>query len=153
MSLEFCATDDLFSEWSDTAASERQDTIWIAEKNRRLIVEFIFDSSLAVSSVAEATLSARFREHAEKWDNETAHLSSPAQRFIHPSYVAIMGMAQDHRDEVVSLLLRDMEENRREWFWALSYITHENPIDKRDSGSLDKMIRAWVKWGRKKGLR
>jgi hypothetical protein len=97
------------------------------------------------------TLEERFREEAEKWDRETAHLSSPAQRFLHPSYVAIMGMAQDNRDKVIDLLLRDMRDNRREWFWALSYLTHQNPIDKRDSGKLDNMIQSWVRWGKQEG--
>lgn len=100
---------------------------------------------------AAQTFEQQFYEQAEKWDRETAHLSSPAQRFLHPSYVAIMGMAQDNRDKVIDLLLRDMRDNRREWFWALSYLTHQNPIDRRDSGRLDKMIKAWVQWGKQEG--
>jgi hypothetical protein len=64
------------------------------------------------------TLEQNFREQAKKWDRETAHLSSPAQRFSHASYIAILGMANDNRDKVIDLLLRDMKNNRREWFWA-----------------------------------
>jgi len=108
------------------------------------------------AAVADArTLEERFREQAEKWDRETAHLSSPTQRFVNPSYQAILGMGNDHREDVIDLLLRDMQQNRREWFWALSYLTHENPIERKDAGKLDKMIDAWVRWGRKRhrGLR
>jgi hypothetical protein len=111
-----------------------------------------FPNETATSIASERTLKERFFEQSDKWDSETAHLSSPAQRFLHPSYVAIMGMAQENRDEIVRLLLQDMQANRREWFWALSYLTHENPIDLQDSGNLNKMIRAWGQWGRKKGL-
>jgi hypothetical protein len=93
----------------------------------------------------------RFYLEAEKWDEETAHLSSPAQKFAHPSYVAILGMANDNRDKVIDLLLQDMQRNRREWFWALSYLTHENPIPRSASGRLDKMIMAWVEWGKERG--
>jgi len=96
-------------------------------------------------------LAERFREQAEKWDQETAHLSSPAQRFAHPSYVAILGMANDNRDKVIDLLLQDMQQNHREWFWALSYLTHENPIPRSASGRLDKMIKAWIEWGKERG--
>jgi hypothetical protein len=69
---------------------------------------------------------------------------------MHPSYQAIMGMASDNRDEVIDLMLRDMQQNRREWFWALSYLTHENPIERKDAGRLDKMIKAWVRWGQQR---
>ena len=113
--------------------------------------ERLQQSETNVAVADSLTLEDRFHEQAEKWDHETAHLSSPAQRFLHPSYVAIMGMAQDNRDEVIDLLLRDMRDNHREWFWALSYLTHQNPIDRRDSGKLDKMIQAWVRWGKQEG--
>jgi hypothetical protein len=105
------------------------------------------DVDMHVVAEADKPLEEQFREQADKWDYETAHLSSPAQRFAHPSYVAILGMANDHREEVIDLLLRDMKQNRREWFWALSYLTHENPINRKDAGRLDKMIDAWVRWG------
>jgi hypothetical protein len=110
--------------------------------------EKVAAAQAATAVVADTrTLEERFTEQAEKWDRETAHLSAPAQRFAHPSYLAILGMANDNRDEVIDLLLRDMQKNRREWFWALSYLTHENPIDRKDAGRLDKMIQAWVRWG------
>ncbi len=102
-------------------------------------------------TVPRLSLEQRFHREAEKWDHETAHLSSPAQRFAHPSYVAILGMAEQNRDRVIDLLLRDLQQNRREWFWALSYLTHENPIPRSASGRLDKMIKAWVEWGKEQG--
>ena len=102
-----------------------------------------------LSAPSAIDLEQQFYQEAEKWDTETAHLSSPAQRFAHPSYVAILGMANDNREKIIDLLLRDMQQNRREWFWALSYLTHENPIPRAASGRLEKMIDAWVEWGRK----
>ena len=112
------------------------------------------DDDACVVAEADKTIEEQFREQAEKWDYETSHWSSPAQRLAHPSYVAILGMANDHREEVIDLLLRDMQQNRREWFWALSYLTHENPIDRKDAGRLDKMIDAWIRWAeRRRGRR
>jgi len=101
--------------------------------------------------IAEKTLAERFQEQSDKWDRETAHLSSPTQRFTHPSYLAILGMANENRDEVIDLLLKDMQRNRREWFWMLSYLTHENPVEGKDNGKLHRMIEAWVKWGHRQG--
>lgn len=99
----------------------------------------------------ETPLEERFREQADKWQRETQHLSSPGQRMMHPSYQAIMGMASDNRDEVIDLMLRDMQQNRRAWFWALSYLAQDNPISASDAGKTDKMIKAWVKWGEERG--
>jgi hypothetical protein len=100
-------------------------------------------------------LDGRLRQQAERWDRETAHLSSPLQRMIHPSYQAILGMSAEsaeNRREVIRFLLRDLKQNRRDWFLALSYLTHENPINPKDSGKTDKMIRSWVEWGEEQGL-
>ena len=99
-------------------------------------------------AVTESNLEQRFREQADKWERETQHLSSPTQRIMHPSYQAILGMGR----EIVPILLRDLQQNRRAWFGALSYLTHENPIDPKDAGEMDKMIAAWVNWGKLKRL-
>jgi len=45
------------------------------------------------------------------------------------------------------LLLQDLKENRRPWFWALSYLTQANPITPNDAGRMDRMIEAWTRWG------
>ncbi len=98
------------------------------------------------------SVSDRFKEQADKWGRETQHLSSPAQIMMHPSYQAILGMAQDNETEIIRLMLHDLVENRRPWFWALSYLTRENPIKASDAGKLDKMIKSWADWGRQKGV-
>jgi hypothetical protein len=98
----------------------------------------------------EPSLEERFRILAQQWANETGHLSSPNQKMLHPSYQAILGMGQEHREEVIDLLLRDLAENRRPWFWALSYLAQANPITPADAGRMDRMIDAWVRWGNKR---
>jgi hypothetical protein len=104
------------------------------------------------TAVIETSLEERFREQSDKWARETGHLSSPAQKMLHPSYQAILGMAGDQKEEVIRLLLRDMEKNRRGWFLALSYLAQDNPIKQADAGKIDKMIAAWVSWGKEKRL-
>ena len=102
----------------------------------------------ALTNVTEVSLEEKFREQAEKWQRETKHLSSPTQKIMHPSYQAVLGMG----NEVVPFLLRDLAQNRGEWFWALSYLTQENPIKREDAGKMDKMIASWVSWGQERGL-
>jgi hypothetical protein len=92
------------------------------------------------------TLEQRFLDQAQQWEDETGHLSSPSQRMVHPSYQAIIGMAQAHKDEMIRLMIKDMKESRRHWFWALSYLTQDNPIKPEDAGRIDRMIDAWVRW-------
>lgn len=94
----------------------------------------------------------QFHEQADKWRRETEHLSSPAQIMMHPSYHAILGMAKGREQEVIRLMLCDLRDNRAPWFWALSYLTKENPIQQSDAGNLDKMIKAWVNWGTARGI-
>lgn len=119
------------------------------EDNTTLLLDILFDAKEIADS--PITLEERFNREAEKWDTETAHISSPQQRFAHPSYAAILGMAKDKPEDVIRLLLIDMQRNRREWFWALSYLTHENPVTRKDYGKLDKMIADWVRWGKETG--
>ncbi|MGO9590373.1 MAG: hypothetical protein ACLP3K_10060 [Candidatus Acidiferrales bacterium] len=104
------------------------------------------------TAVERKALAERFKEQAHKWASETAHLSSPTQRMMHPSYQAILGMAREDEDTVIRLMLRDLRDNRRWWFWALSYLTEENPIKDSEAGKFDKMIEAWVDWGKRRGI-
>lgn len=109
-------------------------------------VQTVFESENAVAN--ELSLEQRFREQADKWERETRHISSVTKRVMHPSYQTIIGMGPD----VVPLLIRDLRQNRRAWFWALSHITGVNPINPADAGKMDKMIMAWVNWATEKGL-
>lgn len=104
------------------------------------------------AAVGSDTLEQRFRKQADKWAEEIRHLSSPTQRIMHPSYQAILGMGQEDKQAVISLLIRDLQRNRREWFWALSFLAQDNPITPADAGKMDKMISAWVNWGKARGL-
>jgi hypothetical protein len=100
----------------------------------------------------ESRLAERFREQSDKWAQETRHLSSPIQRMGHPSYQAIMGMAQENKREVIRLLILDLQQRRRPWFWALSYLAQTNPVSRKDAGKMDRMIEAWVKWAKAEGV-
>jgi hypothetical protein len=125
---------------------------------RRQAAIALYDSRIAkvmasVASPAEIAatglqLEQRFREQADKWQREAGYFSSVTKRAMHPSYQTIIGMGRD----VVPLLLRDLQLNGRDWFWALSAITEENPVNPADAGKLEKMTAAWVAWGRRKRL-
>lgn len=100
----------------------------------------------------QESLGDRFRKQAEKWQRETRHLSSPLQKMIHPSYQAILGMGAEHKQEIVSFMLRDLQQNQGDWFLALSYLTQADPTNPKDAGKTAKLAGAWIKWGKEKGL-
>jgi hypothetical protein len=143
--LEYCDPPSGVAEWS-----ERQDS-WTdphsAELRARRALEEVLSVARARVQPNVVQLGDRFKEHAAKWELETAHLSSPTQMMRHPSYEAIILMG----NAVVPLLIRDLQENRRAWFGALTYLTGENPIAPSDAGKMDRMIQAWVSWGKEKG--
>jgi hypothetical protein len=117
-----------------------------AARRRRLYDEVI--AQLVADPPAPlAKIEQRFLEEAGRWDRETAYLSSTPKMVLHDSYQKIIAMGPD----VVPYLLRDLEQNRRSWFWALRYLTNANPVPPEDQGNLDKMIAAWLAWARREG--
>ena len=94
------------------------------------------------------SLETEFREHAEKWARDTRFTSSTSSMIKHPSYQTIVAMGYD----VVPLLLQDLRDNGRFWFWALTEITGDNPIDPADAGVIKNMTNSWLDWGIEKGL-
>jgi hypothetical protein len=134
-------------DWIDDSRVETKE--WIKHGTSSTALMAMLSLDHFVGDVED--IETEFQREAEVWAKETAHLSSPQQRFQHPSYTTILEMAKDNRYQVIRLMLEDMQANRREWFWALKALTHENPVDQKDSGYKDKMISAWVRWGRRQG--
>lgn len=145
---DYCAVLDT-KDWLQPAPSWAK--LERAESDSLREAELAFAAALAAARIPNApsrSLANSFREQVEIWERETGYMSSPIQRMEHPSYQAILGMARESEREIVGLLLRDMRDHRRPWFGALSYITKENPISRSDAGKMEKMISAWLQWGK-----
>ena len=89
-------------------------------------------------------LEAEFREHAQKWEQETKYSSSLEEMVIHPSYQRIVGMGR----QVVPLLLRELQQAPQHWFWALHAISGEDPA--QGTTTLKDAVQAWLQWGRER---
>ena len=87
---------------------------------------------------------AEFERLALEWKSETAHLSSPGAIAEHRAYQEIIGMGK----EVIPFILRDLEDCRAQWFWALRSITRESPVRPQDRGDVRAMTDAWLSWGK-----
>lgn len=92
-------------------------------------------------------LAARFQQLADRWRDETAHLSPIRKKVLHPAYQEIIGMGAP----AVPLILAEMKRRPGQWFWALQAITGANPIADEQQGNLGTMTDAWLDWGAQHG--
>lgn len=92
-------------------------------------------------------LEQKFADLTEQWQKETAHLSSTLTIAMHPAYQQIIGMGKP----VLPLIFKRLIMGSGHWFWALSAITGENPVNPEDAGHVEKMREAWLSLGRERG--
>lgn len=129
--------------------------LWISGKNlltdrsgkTRLCQQWIRPAVHTRVDADSQTVTA-FRRLRDQWESETAHLSSVTKIILHPAYQRIIGLGPS----VVPLLLREIEGEPRDWFWALSAITGRQPVPPEDAGNLRRMAEAWLAWGRANNL-
>lgn len=106
------------------------------------------DTPPTIDAAAE-TLDERFHRLADAWQKAVAHLSSSSKRDNHPAYREIIALGPS----VVPLLLRDLEQTSRHWFTALAEITKAQPVSSEDAGNIQRMVQAWLNWGKTQGYR
>ncbi len=90
----------------------------------------------------------KFQRLAAEWKAKSRFLSNTAQMAMLPPYQKIIGMGWD----AVPLILEELRREPDQWFWALEAITEENPVPPEAAGRVDLMARAWLDWGRQRGL-
>lgn len=88
-------------------------------------------------------LRKRFNDLAETWKGETRFLSSISDIIIHPAHLQIVAMGP----KAVPLILNRMKQEAGLWFWALNFITGENPVTEDIRGNIKAMSEAWLDWG------
>ena len=99
----------------------------------------------------QQSLEQLFHEHAERWKDETGHLSSITKRFAHPSYLRIIALVRYSTGNALErLLLQELSREPDHWFDALTAVTGENPV--KPTHDFDAAVAAWLEWGRKKGI-
>jgi hypothetical protein len=105
-------------------------------------------ASASAAAVIEVPVEQRFRDLADKWSEETGHVSSLDDRISSPVYREIVKLGWD----VVPSLLSDLQRTHRLWLPALAEITGLCPFDRSDAGNLRRMTEAWIRWGKRKEL-
>ncbi len=100
------------------------------------------------STTKPPSLEARFRSLAKRWKKDTELDSSITRMIRHSAYQEIIGMGE----QVVPLLLDELRREPDFWFAALQKITGVDPVPKASAGKINEMTKAWIDWGRDKGL-
>ncbi len=83
-----------------------------------------------------------------QWQKDTEHFSSASRMAKHPAYREIVSMKED----VLPILLEQLKRDPDDWFIALHEITGENPVPQKSAGNIKEMAKAWIKWGKEKGI-
>jgi hypothetical protein len=83
-----------------------------------------------------------FYNLVEDWKRDNEFESSLTRMFLHPAYQRIIGFGKN----VLPLIFNELREDPDYYFWALTAITGEDPVDPKDMGNLRKMTEAWLKW-------
>lgn len=104
------------------------------------------DSKFHAPPIKRLDLEVRFERLADRWEADTAFESIVTRKAMDPSYQLIIGMGP----RVVPLILRRLQEKPRQWFWALTAITDEDPA--HGQTSVADASEAWLAWGRERGL-
>jgi hypothetical protein len=89
----------------------------------------------------------KFIRLRDLWKSQRGPESSTTRLMMHPAYQKIIGMGP----AVVPLLLRELEHEPDNWFWALRAITEEDPVPPETRGDGGAMARAWLNWARERG--
>ena len=97
------------------------------------------------SSNGTSGLESQFHRLKAQWRADTFVLSDPNKIMGHPAMRSIIAMGED----VVPIILRDLRDDPSLLVWALPKIVGMNPPFQ---GNNDRMIEAWLQWGREKGL-
>ena len=101
-----------------------------------------------VSDVVEFDLANRFTLLASEWKAKSRFLSNSAQMAMLKPYQQIIGMGKP----VLPFILRELQHEPDQWFWALEAITGENPVPQESAGRVHEMAQSWIEWGKTNGL-
>jgi len=140
-------------------ADNFQNYYWLALKTQNLNLQqsaprFVFpqvDSkpiSKGVESNTKASDSAEletiFKGLAKNWREVTGGYSLTMRRYANGSYQSILAL--EPKKEVISLILRELEQRPDRWFEALKALTKANPA--QNAKTFEETVQRWVEWGK-----
>jgi hypothetical protein len=117
----------------------------------RVRAKLVLDPSQNIAVLrpyAPDRVTTEFKKHEKRWLSQTRHISSPIDKYLHPSYARIIGLGW----AVVPHILRSLKRQPNDWFYALRAVTGENPVPASAAGDVRRMANIWIAWGEAEGL-
>lgn len=141
--LDRCAVEVVNATWHPSAKG-----VWQLEEHNSWRDLNPGPAALALDhrSSRQVALEVEFENLADRWELQTDFESVVVRKAMHPAYQRIIGLGQP----AVPLILRRLQREPRQWFWALTAITGENPADGEDDA--ESAANAWLAWGHSRGL-
>ena len=101
-------------------------------------------------SDSEAELEKKFRGYADKWYAETMRDSSISRMTSNINYLNVIKLGP----AVVPFILRELQLDPAPWFLALRVLTEATDVGTGDgyAGNFEKIAKAWIRWGKERGL-
>lgn len=126
-------------------ASESQDSSAGGEYQKAIL---LICKLVDYVTAGRESIPEEFERLKENWEDETAHIASPREKAIHPSYQRIVGMGM----AAVPFILTELRKKPDHWFWALKAITGVDPVPAEHMGDMEKMAEDWTDWFERRGL-
>lgn len=130
--------------WPRQVPDQGQTAVWHRPKQPKL-QDWGLVPSINLFWYTSAELEAVFEALSAQWLSETQFISSVHVLFLNRSYQRIIGLGR----QALPILLRKLEEQPANWFWALECIAREDPAP-ADAPFADR-TQAWLSWGRSRG--
>jgi hypothetical protein len=93
----------------------------------------------------DSELEIIFKGLSKKWREATGGYSLTYRRFAHPTYLSLLVFAENNKEEIIPLILRELKDRPDWWFEALKFLTNADPTKKGDN--FTEAAKAWLKWG------
>jgi hypothetical protein len=117
-----------------------------SKRSARVLIDA--QGNLVLSERPADRTAQEFEKHERRWKRDTMHISSPMDKYLHPSYMRIIGLGRP----ALPHILRSMQQRPADWFYALRSITGENPVPAAAAGDVRRMVQIWIQWGKQEGL-
>lgn len=96
----------------------------------------------------KSALQVRFEDLCWEWNKTRDEFSSGIDNFVLPAYQHIIGLGPD----AVPLILRALQNQLDDWFWALRAITGADPVPAEHLGDFNQMRGDWFAWAKDNGI-
>ncbi len=128
---------------STTFLTRRESRVELLLPHESEVEFYVFQT---YSQGTDSTLRNRFNDLADRWEKETAHLSSISRRRDHTyfSYLTKIG------PRAIPWALERIKKGNPFWFLVLKEIVPNGPTEPCD-GDMVKVRSQWLEWGKQHG--